>query len=87
MHGPLNARSPRNQWVGQKPISGNDDGDLFGRYISSADLDGDGAAELLVGAPGDRTSGGTNAGRAYVFRTPPQRMEAWYSIDQRNIDY
>jgi len=41
--------------------------DQAGRALGAADLDGDGAGELLVGAPyADRSSSATNAGRLYV---------------------
>jgi len=43
------------------------DGDAFGQHVSGAgDLDGDGYADVLVGAPGN-SAGGKGAGRAYVF--------------------
>jgi len=41
----------------------------FGRCVAAGDLDGDGATELVVGAPGvSDTSGVPHAGAAYVFR-------------------
>ncbi|HEY6147762.1 MAG TPA: tetratricopeptide repeat protein, partial [Thermoanaerobaculia bacterium] len=43
------------------------DGDAFGQHVSAAgDVDGDGYADVLVGAPGN-SAGGKGAGRAYVF--------------------
>ncbi|HYK40927.1 MAG TPA: FG-GAP-like repeat-containing protein [Thermoanaerobaculia bacterium] len=43
------------------------DGDAFGQHVSGAgDVDGDGYADVIVGAPGNST-GGKGAGRAYVF--------------------
>lgn len=48
--------------------SRGDAGDLFGSDVSSAgDVDGDGLADLVVGAPGDH-SRCTACGLAYVFR-------------------
>ena len=42
-------------------------GDTFGRHASGVgDVDGDGRADLIVGAPGN-SAGGAAAGRAYVF--------------------
>lgn len=41
--------------------------DTFGRHVSGVgDIDRDGHADVIVGAPGNAT-GGPNAGRAYVF--------------------
>ena len=42
-------------------------GDWFGRSVSAdVDINGDGLADILIGAPGDDTSG-DNAGAAYIF--------------------
>lgn len=47
--------------------SGEAAGDLFGHAISELrDIDGDGAMEVIVGAP-NNAAGGPAAGRAYVF--------------------
>jgi hypothetical protein len=41
--------------------------DSFGRHVAGiGDVDGDGYADVFVGAPGD-ASGGTGAGKAYVY--------------------
>jgi len=46
-------------------------GDLLGASVASAgDIDGDGYADLIVGAPGN-DAGGNSAGRAYVYRGGP----------------
>jgi ketosteroid isomerase-like protein len=48
-------------------LRGEDAGDMFGRHVSGVgDVDGDGAADLIVGAPGN-DAGGPDAGRAYVY--------------------
>ncbi|MEW2129048.1 hypothetical protein [Streptomyces sp. NPDC005435] len=41
-------------------------GDAFGSAVASADLDQDGYADLLVGAPGEDVNGDTNDGMAVV---------------------
>ena len=45
---------------------GEADGDALGAALGAADLDGDGIAELVLGAPG----AGDGAGAAYVFSGP-----------------
>ena len=48
-------------------LEGEAPGDLFGFAVASAgDIDGDGRADVLVGAPGNDANG-RDAGRAYVF--------------------
>jgi hypothetical protein len=42
-------------------------GDAFGQHVSGAgDVDGDGYADVIIGAPGNN-AGGQGAGRAYVY--------------------
>lgn len=43
-------------------IAGNNSGDMFGKYINTADIDGDGLDEIIIGAPGSLPYG-----RIYVF--------------------
>ncbi|HEY6929543.1 MAG TPA: FG-GAP-like repeat-containing protein, partial [Thermoanaerobaculia bacterium] len=48
-------------------FTAEDKSDDFGRHTSNAgDIDGDGYADVIVGAPGNN-AGGKGAGRAYVF--------------------
>ncbi|PUE22712.1 hypothetical protein B9Z39_16920, partial [Limnohabitans sp. JirII-29] len=48
-------------------INGQASGDLSGKSVASAgDVNGDGLADLLVGAPYSSTSAGSNTGRSYV---------------------
>ena len=48
-------------------INGQSAGDGSGGSVSSAgDVNGDGLADLIVGAPGSDPAGGTDAGRSYV---------------------
>jgi hypothetical protein len=45
-------------------------GDLAGTSVASADIDGDGRDDLIVGAPGVDVDGMVDAGAAYVFFGP-----------------
>lgn len=47
-------------------INGEANGDLFGASGEVSDIDGNGRADLIIGAPG-HDSGGSNAGAAYVI--------------------
>jgi len=50
-------------------LQGSDDGERFGHRSVTADLDGDGIPDLVVGAPRN-DDGGSNAGKLYVFYGP-----------------
>ncbi|MBL8861542.1 MAG: FG-GAP repeat protein [Planctomycetes bacterium] len=60
----LNAGNADLKLIGQKP------GDAFGSCVCVGDADGDGAADLLVGAPKVDGIGALDAGAVYVFRGP-----------------
>ncbi|MEC8191958.1 MAG: FG-GAP-like repeat-containing protein [Myxococcota bacterium] len=45
-------------------------GDWYGRSVAAADLDGDGATDLIVGAPQAAFAGRTRAGRVAIHRGP-----------------
>lgn len=47
-------------------LAGDSAGDLFGVSVAGGDLDGDGRAELIVGAYGDDANG-SNCGTVYVY--------------------
>ncbi len=50
-------------------LLGEGAGDEFGTSLAAgADIDGDGGADILVGAPLANVNGNTDAGRAYLFR-------------------
>jgi hypothetical protein len=71
-----NAGSVQVRWGGgAEPtlLSGEHGADLFGSSISiSADADGDGVADLVIGAPGS-SAGAANAGAAYLYSLGPSR--------------
>lgn len=51
---------------GSPYLSGETSRDWFGIAVALADVDGDGVADLIVGAPGE-DSAGTEAGAVYIF--------------------
>lgn len=55
-------------------LHGEAKGDRFGEHVSSAgDFNGDGYADILVGAPGNN-AGGKSAGRAYLYSGKDGRL-------------
>ncbi|HKA37226.1 MAG TPA: FG-GAP-like repeat-containing protein [Thermoanaerobaculia bacterium] len=55
-------------------LTAEDKGDSFGRHVSGAgDVNGDGHADVIVGAPGNN-AGGKGAGRAYVYSGKDGRL-------------
>ena len=51
-------------------------GDRFGSALASGDLDGDGFADLAVGAPGRRTDAGVPAGAVAIFHGSAAGLES-----------
>src|SRR5262245_6554810 len=62
---------PNADQVADRILTGAAAGDLFGHTVASAgDVNGDGYADVIVGAH-QNSAGGSNAGRAYVFYGGP----------------
>lgn len=67
--------SPFNVWgaAGPLPQSVSDDGDALGTSVATGDLNGDGIADVAVGAPGANGVGFDN-GKVYVFFGRPNLL-------------
>ena len=50
-------------------------GDKFGAAVGTGDVDGDGFADLLVGAPGRSSGGASGAGAVYLFGGLPRKPD------------
>jgi hypothetical protein len=68
VHGPVSGMESLAR-VAEAKIQGGDDYSYLGRSLASADLDGDGAVELVVGADGS-DAGAPFGGAAFVFTLP-----------------
>ncbi len=73
----------RAHWITQHPVGADEDGDRFGAAFATADIDGRGNDELIVGAPGEAPGADPSAGFVFVFRTPYRPLEAWYAFGQK----
>ena len=60
-------------------------GDRFGAAIAAGDVDGDGAADLLVGAPGKAPDDDPASGSVYLFGGSSRYLELGRRITQREL--
>ena len=75
----------------QGVIETNEEGDRFGASLATGDFNGDGFADLLIGVPGEKTGGKTDAGRAHVLYGSPSGIttdgdENWHQNSQGTKD-
>jgi hypothetical protein len=79
VYGPLTAGSLVDapvSWLGQAAV------DYAGSAVALSDVDGDGDADLLIGAQAN-AAGGQNGGRAYLFRAPV--ADGAYSLGEADV--
>lgn len=55
-------------------------GAAYGTSVASADLNGDGYGDMLIGAPGYKSSGATSDGAVFVFRGSSGGPGAWVRV-------
>jgi hypothetical protein len=83
-HGSASPPSDTEDWI----VTGENDYDYFASVVASAgDVDGDGYADVLVGAPA--YVGTANQGKAYLFRGSPDGLStfpAWTATGQYGGD-
>lgn len=62
-------------------------GDKFGSALATADFDGDGHADLAVGAPGEAPGQEPQSGAVFVYRGTPKGLAPAQALDQRGLDH
>lgn len=62
-------------------LTGSDYGAKFGYSLAAGDWDGDGAADLVAGAPlADGGKGAADAGAVHVYYAPAKTVSGFYSL-------
>lgn len=61
-------------------------GDTFGAAVASADLDGDGHADIIIGAPGSNSGGVAGAGSFTLFHGSGDWLDQGRVFDQSSFD-
>lgn len=74
-------------WHGlsQKGLGSNDSGDSFGAALAVGDFNGDGKADLAVGAPGERPGDQPKSGYVFLFKGSATGLKAWHGLDQKGL--
>jgi subtilisin family serine protease len=71
--------------LGQTGLGRDEEGDLFGAALVAADFDGDGKADLAVGAPGEAPDISPKSGYVFVFRGAADGLQPWKGLDQAGL--
>ncbi|HJQ85340.1 MAG TPA: FG-GAP-like repeat-containing protein [Candidatus Binatia bacterium] len=71
--------------VRQTGLGMDEAGDRFGAALAVRDLDGDGLADLVVGAPGEAPGSDPKAGAIFLFRGRPTALTTWTAFNQAQL--
>ncbi len=70
---------------GQAGLDSDEAGDRFGAALAAGDVDGDGKADLAVGAPGEAPGSKPRSGWVYAYRGAPSGLTAWSGFGQQGF--
>lgn len=68
----------------QRDLGANEPRDRFGYALIAGDFDGDGDADLAVGAPGEGWSGAASSGAVFLFKGGAS-LTAWVKLGQSTL--
>jgi hypothetical protein len=74
-------------WKSQENSGGDpvEAGDRFGRTLAARDIDGDGYADLVVGAPGESPTGTINSGAVFLYAGAPGNITLGRRLTQQDL--
>jgi hypothetical protein len=70
------------QGFGQEPLGWNEENDFFATVLVTGDFNGDGRADVAVGAPGEAPGADPRSGHVFVFLGTDERVNPWQGINQ-----
>lgn len=72
--------------ISQGELGVNEAGDEFGYSLAAGDFNGDGKADLAVGAPGEAPSDDPRSGIVFLFEGTAGQMDAWQIVGQDSLE-